>query len=367
MRFWSGVASNPLSGPDSQASPDSFYLPDLCTPLAVLGVVLISELGAIVLTLAGEASWALFFGELARTSLLFLWMGLTTAALLCRIRFWLAGFSTPVATILTILAVSLNIVLVSEIIYWLGYLWEPPVTGDATGWFPSNHLFFLSRNIAVGIIIISLALRYFYINDQWQKNVEREAEARIQALQARIRPHFLFNSMNTIAALTRTNPAAAEEAVEDLADLFRASLNVSDKNTVIRQELETTRIYQRMEQQRLGERLIVQWDIDGLPMSARIPALTIQPLLENAIYHGVELLSEPGVVTIKGKVDDKMVYVTVSNPVTRSGASSQRSGNNMAMTNIHERLKLAFGHRASLEVTDTGENYQVTIGFPYTD
>jgi len=361
------VTSRPLSEQDLQTGSNSFYLPDLCTPLAVLGVVLISELGAIVLTLAGEAGWSLFFSDLGRTSLLFLWMSLTTAALLCRLRSWLSGFSTVVATILTMLVVALNIVLISEIIYWLGNLWGAQLTGDAAGWFPSDHLFFLSRNVAVGLITVSLALRYFYINDQWQKNVESEAEARIQALQARIRPHFLFNSMNTIAALTRTNPAAAEEAVEDLADLFRASLNVSDKNTVIRQELETTRIYQRMEQQRLGERLVVQWDIDALPMSARIPALTIQPLLENAIYHGIELLSEPGVVTIKGSMDDNMVYVTVSNPVVQSGVSSQRSGNHMAMTNIHERLKLAFGQRASLEVTSTDDHYQVTIAFPYQD
>ncbi len=363
----SGAASKPLSERDNQATPNSFYLPDLCAPLAVLGVVLISELVAIVFTLAGQSGWPFFFQALARTSLFFLWMGLTAAALLCSLRPWLSRFSTRVATLLTVLAVTLNIVLVSEAIFWLGYFWGPHITGDVSGWFPANHLFFLSRNIAVGMLVLFLVLRYFYIADQWQTNVQREAEARIHALQARIRPHFLFNSMNTIAALTRTNPAAAEEAVEDLADLFRASLNVSDEKTQIKQELETTRIYQRMEQQRLGERLVVEWDVDSLPMRARIPALTIQPLVENAIYHGVEPLPGRGIVTIDGHQDGDMIYVSVSNPVPRSGTTARRGGNQIALGNIRERLKLAFDGRATLDVVNTGEHYQVTICFPYQE
>ena len=126
-------------------------------------------------------------------------------------------------------------------------------------------------------------LRYFYVTHQWRSNLESVAESRFAALQARIRPHFLFNSMNTIASLTRSDPAAAERAIEDLADLFRASLGNSNEPISLEQELEVTRVYQRMEEQRLGDRLKVDWQLDNVPMQTRVPGLTIQPLLENAI------------------------------------------------------------------------------------
>jgi two-component system, LytTR family, sensor histidine kinase AlgZ len=146
-------------------------------------------------------------------------------------------------------------------------------------------------------------LRYFWVAAQWRRNVEAEARSRIRALQARIRPHFLFNSMNTIAALTRSDPARAEEAVEDLADLFRASLSDATSTVTLKEELELSRIYQRIEQHRLGDRLAVEWRIKALPLRARIPALSVQPLLENAIYHGIEQLAGGGTVVVEGRYD----------------------------------------------------------------
>src|SRR5690606_35547004 len=115
-------------------------------------------------------------------------------------------------------------------------------------------------------------------------------------LQARIRPHFLFNSMNTIASLTRSNPEQAEQAIEDLADLFRASLGDAHTQISLEDELEIARTHQRIEQLRLGDRLRVSWDIDGLPPRAQVPCLIVQPLLENAVYHGIEMLPAGGTV-----------------------------------------------------------------------
>ena len=134
----------------------------------------------------------------------------------------------------------------------------------------------------------ALALRYFYVTHEWRRNVELQAQARVHALQARIRPHFLFNSMNTIAALTRSNPARAEEAVQDLADLFRANLSEKRNQIPLADEIDIARTYQRIEQLRLGDRLQVEWEVDALPRDALVPGLTLQPLLENAIYHGIE-------------------------------------------------------------------------------
>ena len=140
--------------------------------------------------------------------------------------------------------------------------------------------------------------------------------------------------MNTIASLTRTDPRQAEEAVEDLSDLLRANLGGSGDRTTLKAELEVAAIYQRIEKLRLGDRLSVRWDVDDLPMRALIPSLTIQPLLENAIYHGIELLPNGGEVVVSGKRDDKFLQITISNPVAE-GEKRAKSGNKMALANIH--------------------------------
>jgi len=343
--------------------PDEFYLPDLCTPVASLGVVLIAELFAIVLTVGRQATWAEFFPELARVSLLMLWMALGAAAALCVARRLLARLTAPVATAMA-LAVCLGVVaLVSEAVYWIGRGYDPGVAALAPDWVPRDHLPFLSRNLAVGAIVSALVLRYFYVTHQWRRNVERQAAARIHALQARIRPHFLFNSMNTIADLTRSNPPAAEAAVEDLADLFRASLRDGSEMVPLAEEIELTRLYERIERQRLGQRLRVDWHVDDVPQDARIPGLTLQPLLENAIYHGIEPLPDAGVVEIHGRRKGEMVYLSVRNPLPVAPLRSQ-PGNRIAMDNVRERLELAFGSRARLSTAIDATHYQVSLAFP---
>ena len=170
------------------------------------------------------------------------------------------------------------------------------------------------RNAGITFVVTALALRYFYVTHEWRHNVELQAKARVHALQARIRPHFLFNSMNTIAALTRSNPARAEEAVQDLADLFRANLNEKRNQISLAEEIDVARTYQRMEQLRLGDRLRVEWKIDSLPTDALVPGLTLQPLLENAIYHGIEPRPDGGVVTVTGEFNKGMITIVVTQP-----------------------------------------------------
>jgi two-component system sensor histidine kinase AlgZ len=362
------------NGPDNgraraqfhDTAADRFYLPDFCVPMAVFGVVLIAELVAIALTLARQSGWDVFFSDLAKTSLLMVWLGLSISSALCVLRPRLAQFPVFTASVLTFLIVTAVIIIVSEAVYWVGYFYGPGFISGGDTWFPDHHWFFLSRNIVLGVLITGLALRYFYVSHQWQRNVESQAESRINALQARIRPHFLFNSMNTIAALTRQNPEAAEAAVEDLADLFRASLSDSKKLIRLEQELEIARVYQRMEQQRLGDRLKVNWDVDELPLNARITSLTLQPILENAIYHGVEPLPEPGRVDIEGRRKGEMIYICVRNqlPIEKYKSSP---GNRIALNNIRERLLLAFGPKAGLSAAVDQTHYEVTIAFPHRE
>jgi two-component system sensor histidine kinase AlgZ len=350
---------------DRGASAENFYLPDFGTSGAVLAIVLIAEIVAIVLSLARDVPWAEFFPDLGKTSLLMLWMGLTAAAVLSFSRPVLARLNVSKASAVTLLLVLTNVALVSEAVYWLGYFYSDTALTGSLGWFPVDRLDYLLRNLAIGGIVAALALRYFYISHEWRRNVERVAESRFHALQARIRPHFLFNSMNTIAALTRSDPEAAEQAVEDLADLFRASLGEPGQPISLKEELEVARIYQRMEQKRLGNRLVVVWTVDQLPMRALIPGLTIQPLLENAIYHGIEPLPDGGVVQVTGQRQGDMISITICNPQPETVVQGSHTGNRIALSNIRQRLELVYGKRASLDVIDGEENYEVCLSFPF--
>ena len=123
-------------------------------------------------------------------------------------------------------------------------------------------------------------------------------------------------------------------------------------------------VYQRMEQQRLGDRLTVDWCLDDVPMNARIPGLTIQPLLENAIYHGIEPLAEGGVIRVTGASDDDGLTITVSNPVAPVEQRRNTSGHQIALDNIRQRLELAYGDRARMEVNNAADCFRVLIGFP---
>jgi len=348
--------------PTGDSRLDAFFIPDFCAPRMVLAVVLIAEL--VALTLALARTDAPFLTELARISMFLQWLGLTNAALLCYSRRWLARLTVPQSSIAMFGLILLNTVVISELALWLGTAFGAVGITEL----PSEHWPFLLRNAGIAIIVTALLLRYFFVTHQWQKHVREEAQQRIQALQARIRPHFLFNSMNTIAALTRSDPKRAEEAVEDLADLFRATLRDSHSPLRLKEELELTRIYQRIEALRLGDRLAVTWDVGELPMRAFVPGLTVQPLLENAIYHGIEPLENGGTVTISGRVVAGEVELVVSNPVAQNGAVGEpRNGNRLALDNIRQRLDLAYGGRGSLRVEQQADRYQVTLRFPYTE
>ncbi len=341
---------------------EHFAIPDLCSPLAVFGVVLASQFLALLLTLAGQPGWHAFYSHLAQPALMLLWTGLLSAAVLCRLRLWLTRFDVREGSVVAYLVVIGCVSAVSEVAFWVGrFLGAGADTGG--GWFPTDHWSFLTRNLAIATLLIAPLLRYFYVSQQWQRNVRREAEARLNALQARIRPHFLFNSMNTIAALTRSNPAAAEQAVEDLADLFRASLRDGRQLIPLQEELEIARVYERMEQHRLGSRLRVDWQLGQLPATAEIPGLTIQPLLENAIYHGIEPSPQPGMVLVSGELTGRHIRISVTNPLPPAGHAG-RPGHGLALNNIRERLELAFGKDGELTVDAAADRYTVTIRFP---
>lgn len=346
--------------PESRNTPSQAYLPDFCAAGTVFVVILVAELVAILLTLAAYDTPGMFLIELSKNSLFILWLALLSAVVMCLFRTQLESTGKTRAFVISFVVLLVLCVVLAEIAYQLTRIFgESVIIAD-------SHVHFLLRTLAISSIVIALMMRYLYISSEWRRSIVLEAQARISALQALIRPHFLFNSMNTIASLTRTDPRQAEEAVEDLSDLLRANLSGSGDRTTLKSELEVAAIYQRIEKLRLGDRLSVRWDVDDLPMRALIPSLTIQPLLENAIYHGIELLPNGGEVLVSGKRDDKFLQITISNPVAE-GEKRAKSGNQMALENIAQRFELAYGNRATVNVESSASAYSVSLRFPHDE
>ncbi len=349
------------------------FLPNFCNIRIVFIIVVIAELLAFILALAPQGQSTGRWNDLSLISLFMQWVALTCTTLLCACRRFLSRLNNAGAGIASYSLILLVTAILSEIAYIIGR-----GTGLEYVLAPDWHSEFLLRNILVSAIVSAVVLRYFYVQYQTRNNSAAESKARFQALQSRIRPHFIFNSLNTIASLTRSRPALAEELIEDLADLFRVNLSDAANLTTLGEELALTRRYLKIEQFRLGERLQLHWELEGLPEDASMPALLIQPLLENAIYHGIEPLAEGGTIHIHGQYQQSLIIITITNPVTRQQPLTRRSSNHMALQNIRERLAIHFGVDGSLtDSTNTpggqlpahgcaGDGlFQVKLSFPY--
>jgi len=340
-------------------SENKTYLPDFCDGDAFLRLLLVVELFAIVFALVSYRGGDSLFVHVALISVVMLWVGLSTAAILCLAsrQQW---FSDHLRTTIFAIAVTLLMTLLASYLS-LGF-------GDMLRFGPTARDvgFTLMRNLSIALILIGLALRYFYLHYESELHLQVQAQARLQALQARIRPHFLFNSMNTIASLTHDQPDLAEHAIENLSDLFRASL-AAESSISLQQELELTRSYIDLEALRLGDRLKVNWYLPATEPSLTLPALTLQPLVENAIYHGIEPLPEGGVIDIVIDVLDANIEISISNPLITEQNSRDRKGNQMAIDNIRERLALAFGGGATMDLSETESRYTVKLTIPATE
>ena len=230
---------------------------------------------------------------------------------------------------------------------------------------PPDHMTTLIRVVIIAALIIAMVLRYMFVYQRAQSRSESQQQDRLQALQSRIRPHFLFNSMNSVASLIRSDPDLAEKALQDLADVFRVLLADARKMVPITAEGELARQYLDIEKLRLGERLQVKWTASNVPRSALIPSLTLQPLLENAVYHGIEPRFAGGTVDIQLWSDGDELKIMISNPVPEVvDANKARRGNRIAMENVRERLSRHFGGRATLQTIEQQGNYYVKISMP---
>ncbi len=320
------------------AAPD---LPNFCRPQAVLVLVLLGLLLAVVLALAAEGLMPGFWRALGLSALMIEAIVLAACLLLCASRALLARMPAALAyvaifSVLQALSVAASLIA----LYWF------VLPGSSHHGAGSDELSWLLRNVLISAIASLLLLRYLVLHRQWQLQVRAEAGARLNALQARIRPHFLFNTLNTIASLVRTRPEEAEQAVLDLADLLRTGLK-SDSWHTLQDELELVRGYLRIESQRLGPRLVVDWRLDQrLPLDQALPALLVQPLVENAIVHGIARCVKGGRLEIVGSCHGHRMLLRIANPMPPPGDPGADGGHRMALDNIRQRIELAYGDQA---------------------
>jgi len=336
------------------------FLPELCTPQAILRVMIGAQVLAIILALTSASpTYEASLIRLGLTSLFVQWVVLSSALVICLIasklrRLTVMQISAVVSAIVVVFTIGASILAIMADSYQkvgVIHYWDTP---------------FILRNAFVALILILMALHYLYIQSQRSEFLKADTGAKYDALQSRMRPHFLFNSLNTIAQLIQVDKNKAEDALLDLADIFRSTLDTRNRIS-LGEELDVTLRYLRMEGLRLGKRrLNIVWDMDKntLPFNMEIPPLLLQPLVENAIYHGIQPCKDGGTLGISLYDAGDTLDVVVSNPVPPEGTTSHSKGNHIAQENLRNRLRLAYGDRANLKIIKSDHQYRVSFSIP---
>ncbi|PWK52790.1 sensor histidine kinase [Pleionea mediterranea] len=341
-------------------------IPDFCQLPRVFMLVLLSELLAILFTILTfnlqQSAWYL----LGLHSVFVLWISLFSGAFFCLTRRWLNRCSIVTVTVLSTAAIAL-ITLLSSLLA-LSLFFNTTIT------LSPEQMWFLIRNTTAAVLITLVWMRYLYLRQQVLNGIIAEGEARFRSLQAKIQPHFLFNTLNTIASLIAISPTKAENTLEHLATLLRSSLKPGDDLVSLQTELDLCRHYLEIEQQRLGDKLIIEWQIDVDPEAYTLPPFTLQPLVENAVYHGIQLLVDGGVVSIKAEQvagkslssqasshAEPLLRLEVSNPLP---ASRSKPGNQTAQSNIQQRLSIRYGSQAKMITHHNNDHYITELLIP---
>ena len=329
----------------SISHPLPAVLPEFCTAGVVLRALLAANLAGLLLAATGVSHLRQLPGRLVEGAALLEPALLSSLVVLCAARRGLVKLPYHAAAVLAVLLVAALSGAVSRAVAYL-------FGNDGDSW---------SLHALIGALGCAALLAYFNLRSRAYSPAL--AEARLQALQARIRPHFLFNSLNAVLSLIREEPRRAERALEDLADLFRVLMAEQRRLLPLGDELNLCRQYLAIEKLRLGERLLVDWRVDEAALPTRLPVLLLQPLIENAVYHGIEPSVEPGIIGVLVERHGAHVRIEVSNPHRAAGAHP--TGNRMALDNIRERLALAFDIEARLDVFLEERRYRVSMRVPF--
>lgn len=328
-------------------------LPDFCQLPALFALFIVGALTVTVMWLArdDQRDWPAY-----SVSMLFVtWLALVIAVALCKLRTLLLRLPGRLPYLGVWLVIVLTVFAASSMACWLD-------SALRIGMIGSSLLVFVRDNTFIAALLGAAMLRYFYVLTQWQGRLAAVSRAQVEALQARIRPHFLFNSMNTVAALIRVDPAAAERTVEDLCELFRAALGPHDiGDGTLGEELALVERYLAIEQLRLGPRLRIQRDMNTLPADYPLPRLLLQPLVENAVRHGIQPLRGGGEVILRGQRDGSGVRIEITNPLPKTPATP---GNGHGLENVRKRVAYRYGPQARVEAGPQGDRFVVVLQLP---
>ena len=341
--------AEPMPAPHHEAA----VLPDFCSMGSVFTLVVVAELVVVIDALAPDArmGWRGF----STATLFVVWLALLASLLLCRLSPLLLRRPRRFAWALAWGALVLLVALASAVVAWLDQALGTHLT-------PASGVRFVAGNTVLAALLGAALLRYFHVLAEWRARLAAVARAQFDALQARIRPHFLYNSMNTVAALVRVDPDAAERTVEDLSELFRAALGADDRPSTLGAELALVDRYLAIEQLRLGDRLQVQRDIDDLPLDLEMPSLLLQPLVENAVYHGIQPRREGGSVRIAARRIPDGVEIGIDNPLP-DGDTLRRNGH--GLDSVRRRIAYHFGERGGLETRSEHGMFRVVVRLPH--
>ena len=334
------------------------WLPDFCSGPTIVSIWIMASAVLLIVHLAPSDHGPGAVHGLPVGMLLLFCVTTVGVLSLCLLRPFLAKLADHTAVVATYLVVLIVTAGGSIASHWIDHALALGATVER-----ERSTEFVLRNLLLVAIAWGIALRYFYVRGQWREQVRAHAAAQVDALQARIRPHFLFNSMNTIASLVHDRPADAEKAIVDLSELFRASLKAGGDSTLA-MEMELVRRYVDIEQLRLGKRLEWVEDASSAPPDLPMPALLLQPLVENAILHGIQGLESGGRVTFNAKTVGDMVMISVHNPCPPE-ASRKHHGAGMALQNIRQRIRHHYGDLARIEVEPMSDQFMVQVVLPW--
>lgn len=333
------------------------WLPDLCRLPRLLLMMSMAELIVVMMALAPDgAHWDR--GRFMSGSAFALWLALTISVLLCLSRRRLSRLPHGLGGVIATAGASAIAACVAAMTHMIDAsagagLVSPGVTLSRFVW----------GTAAVTMLAVGVALRYLYVNDNWKAQVQASARAEVEALQARIKPHFLFNSMNTIASLIRRDARLAERAVLDLSDLFRAALGAGEGGSTLTEEVELAERYLAIEELRLGDRLKVIWRrYEPLPWRLPLPRLVLQPLVENAVLHGISRLPGGGTIEIELMAPGEELLLRVRNPSPPPGDAA--GGARHAQHSIGQRLRYAYGSQARMTAGWTEGYYLCELQVP---
>lgn len=328
-----------------------YFLPDLCNARAIVYLLAFGEGLVAILTLMETGLESFSWERFGLVSLFVQWVALLSVALICQLRnltfhmkpFWVSLMGIAIVTAITALVSLVASYLESDFNFGMDWHW-------------------IARNLVVAAVVTTFLMRYFYVQGQWRLRSQAELKARLSALQAHIRPHFFFNSLNTVASLIVIDPDKAESMLLDLAQLFRVVLQTDAEPTTLETDLELGKRYLEIEATRLGDRVIIEWELPEEIPTIKLPVLTVQPIMENAVYHGIQPLVNGGFIRISLFPQANQWCLMVENDCPEE-ASKTRLG--MAQVNIRARLEAYFGDSAKLTTEQSGKRYKTLLILPH--